>query len=134
MPASWPLWPPKANTRPEPDADWRRRFLERREADLAALDRLAADLQARQAVHASHAEQDRALPPDPTNSLTPRLDALIALLDGADLEALDVHQALRPLLPAGTAATPLDEAMAALDFPTALHLCRQLRATLEART
>ena len=54
-----------------------------------------------------------------------------ALLDGADLEALEVHQALQGQLPAEPAAE-LDAAMTALDFPTALTLCRRLRATLEA--
>jgi signal transduction histidine kinase/CheY-like chemotaxis protein len=113
----------------EPDPDWRRRFLERRQADLASLDRLAADLSARQAVHASHAEQDR---PAPASGLSQRLDALTALLDGADLEALEVYQALQGQLPA-QAAAELDAAMTALDFSTALTLCRRLRATLEAR-
>ncbi|MDR7268865.1 signal transduction histidine kinase/CheY-like chemotaxis protein [Pelomonas saccharophila] len=118
----------------QPDEDWRRRFLERRQADLAALDRLAADLHARQALHDHHAEQDRPGPPD---SLPQRLDKLAELLDGADLEALDVHQGLRePLRHAADedTATALDAAMEALDFGTALTLCHRLRTTLEART
>jgi len=116
-----------------PDDDWRHRFLERRQADLAALDRLAADLSARQAVHALHAEQDR---PVPTGSLAQRLDTLTTLLDGADLEALDAHQALRPQLNGETDAdttAALDAAMTSLDFGTALTLCRRVRAALEAR-
>ena len=116
-----------------PDDDWRRRFLERRQADLAALDRLAADLATRQALHALHMEPAR---PAPSGSLAQRLDTLAQLLDGADLEALDAHQALRPLLSdeANTdAAAALDAAMTSLDFGTALTLCRQVRATLENR-
>ncbi len=111
-----------------PDQDWRRRFLERREADLAALDRLAADLAARQAVHDHHDAQQHPVAP---SDLGQRLDALAALLDGADLEALDAYQALRAQLPVDTVA-PLDAAMADLDFATALALCRRLRTTLEA--
>ncbi|MGM9483813.1 response regulator [Roseateles sp. NT4] len=114
----------------EPNDDWRRRFLERRQADLAALDRLAADLQARQAVHDHHAEQDR---PAPTGSLAQRLDRLAELLDGADLEALDVHQSLREGMPNEDATAELDAAMSALDFSTALTLCRRLRTSLEAQ-
>jgi len=117
-----------------PDEDWRRRFLERRQADLAALDRLAADLHARQAVHDAHAEQDR---PGPPGSLFQSLDRLAELLDGADLEALDVHQGLRGRLPDEAdedTAAALDAAMDALDFGTALTLCHRLRTTLEART
>ncbi|HEY8877749.1 MAG TPA: response regulator [Roseateles sp.] len=117
-----------------PDEDWRRRFLERRQADLAALDRLAADLQARQALHDRLAEEDR---PSAPGSLAQRVGSLAELLDGADLEALDVHQGLRERLQkeadADTAAA-LDSAMETLDFNTALALCRRLRTTLEART
>ncbi|MBL8279666.1 MAG: response regulator [Pelomonas sp.] len=111
-----------------PDPDWRRRFLARREADLAALDRLAADLATRQALHERHAREAR---PATAMPLAQQLDAFTDLLDGADLEALEAHEALRPQLPADVAA-PLDVAMAELDFATASALCRRLRATLEA--
>ena len=111
-----------------PDEDWRRRFLERRQADLAALDRLAADLSTRQAVHDSHAEQDR---PAPVGSLAQRVAALAELLEGSDLAALDAHAALRSELPPDAAAA-IEAAISALDFDTALTLCRRLRATLEA--
>ncbi|MCY4754223.1 response regulator [Pelomonas aquatica] len=108
----------------QPDDDWRHRFLERRRADLAALDRLAADL-------AAHESLPAAPPPEaPAGSLAARLDQLIELLDGADLEALDRHAALRDQLPQPR-ATALDTAMAALDFGAALALCRELRALLE---
>ncbi|KQV89652.1 hypothetical protein ASC91_13790 [Pelomonas sp. Root1237] len=117
-----------------PDEDWRRRFLERRQADLAALDRLAADLHARQALHDDLAEQQRPAAP---GSLAQHVDALAELLDGADLAALDFHQGLRERLrqkgDEGT-VTALDSAMEALDFGTALTLCRRLRTTLEAPT
>lgn len=113
----------------DPGPDWRRRFLARREADLAALDRLAADLAAREALYARHAEADRPAPP--ASPLMQKLDAFKALLDGADLEALDAHEALRGHLPPDFAA-PLEDAMAALDFPAASALCRRLRTTLEA--
>jgi signal transduction histidine kinase/DNA-binding NarL/FixJ family response regulator len=112
-----------------PDAAWRQRFLEQRQADLAALDRLAADLHARQAVQALHAET---APPSPPQALRDRLDALAELLAGSDLEALEAHQALRPHLPPAT-ADALDDAMSALDFNQALALCHQVRATLEPR-
>ncbi|HEY1130131.1 MAG TPA: response regulator [Roseateles sp.] len=111
------------------DTDWHRRFLARREADLAALDRLAAALQARQASHDEHAVT---VSPASPGTLAHQLDALAALLDGADLEALDAYEALHPQLPAAT-AVPLAAAMAVLDFPAALSLCRQLRDTLEVR-
>ncbi|MBV8034859.1 response regulator [Roseateles sp.] len=114
----------------QPSPEWHRRFLERREADLAALDRFGAALLARQAQQDDPTGVETA--PAPPGQLAQRLDALTTLLDGADLEALDAHQALRPLLPADTVA-PLDTAMAALDFPAALSLCQQLRATLEAQ-
>ncbi|WP_457422475.1 response regulator [Roseateles sp. P5_E7] len=103
------------------DADWQRRFLERRTADLAALDRLAADLSAHPPLPAT---------PAPPGSLGERLDALAELLAGSDLEALDAHEALRAQLPP-QADAPLHEAMSSLDFGTALTLCRELRATLE---
>ena len=112
-----------------PDAGWQQRFLDRRQADLAALDRLAADLHARQALQALHAGS--AAPPPP-EALGERLDAFAELLAGSDLEALDAHQALRPQLPPET-ADALDDAMSALDFKQALTLCRQVRAALEAR-
>jgi CheY-like chemotaxis protein/nitrogen-specific signal transduction histidine kinase len=109
-----------------PDADWRQRFLLRRDADLAALDRLAGQLQT--------------APPAPTppvtGSLTDHLAALGQLLAGSDLEALDVHEALRPQLRGALDAhtnTALDAAIATLDFGTALALCEQACATLEAR-
>ncbi len=112
-----------------PDPDWRQRFLERRQVDLAALDRLAATLNARQAVQALHATAGT--PPAP-GTLAERLAALAELLAGSDLAALDAHDALRPQLPPGAAAA-LDAAMAALDFDTALALCRELLATQEPR-
>ena len=113
---------------PDTDADWRQRFLARREADLAALDRLAADLAARQALHDA-----LTVPPASAGLPLPqRLEALTALLDGADLEALDAHQALRAELPTDIAAN-LDAAMAQLDFPNAAVLCRRCLATLEAK-
>jgi len=107
-----------------PDADWQRRFEERRRADLGALDRFAADLTAAQAPSAQPPE------PAPPGSLAQRLDALAELLDGADLAALDAHAALRAQLPPDAAAA-LDAAMASLDFQAALALCRDLRAPLE---
>ncbi|MDR7334930.1 signal transduction histidine kinase/DNA-binding response OmpR family regulator/HPt (histidine-containing phosphotransfer) domain-containing protein [Kinneretia asaccharophila] len=112
-----------------PDAAWRQRFLQRRDADLAALDRLAAHL---------HAESRPAAAPPPraTGTVAERLDALAHLLAGSDLEALDVHEALRPqlrgALDARTAAA-LDAAIATLDFGAALVLCKQARAMLEAQ-
>ncbi|MFT7774948.1 response regulator [Roseateles sp.] len=109
------------------DTDWHRRFLARREADLAALDRLAATLQARHAPH-----DGPPVAPAAPGTFAHQLDAFVALLDGADLEALDAHEALHPVLPPDIAA-PLSAAMATLDFPTALDLCRQLRATLEVQ-
>jgi HPt (histidine-containing phosphotransfer) domain-containing protein len=109
-----------------PDADWQRRFLACRDADLAALDRLCSHLSARPALAAAPPS------PAPPDSLADHLDALAELLAGSDLEALDAHEALRPELPPDTRA-PLDEAMAALDFTTALTLCRDLRSTLEPR-
>ncbi|MCF8207640.1 MAG: response regulator [Methylotenera sp.] len=112
----------------DPGPDWRRRFLARREADLAALDRLAADLAAREALYARHAEADSPTPP--ASPLAQKLDAFKALLDGADLEALEAHEALRAHLPRDF-AEPLEDAMEALDFPAASALCRRLRATLE---
>lgn len=109
-----------------PDDEWRRRFLACRQADLAALDRLAANLH-------DHppppGEPDHAARP---GSLVDGLDALAELLAGSDLAALELHQALRPQLPAET-ATDLDDAMSLLDFPHALALCRRIRATLEPR-
>lgn len=111
----------------DPDPDWRQRFLARRQADLAALDRLAADLATRQALHERHDRADRPA----ASPLAQRLEALTQLLDGADLEALDAHQALRAELPEAI-RTPLDGAMAQLDFTTASALCRQVRASLEA--
>ncbi len=111
----------------DPDPDWRQRFLARRQADLAALDRLAADLATRQALHERHDRADR----PGASPLAQRLEALTQLLDGADLEALDAHQALRAELP-DTVRDPLDGAMAQLDFTTASALCRQVRASLEA--
>ena len=110
----------------DPDADWRQRFLARRQADLAALDRLAADLATRQALRAQHDLADRPA----ATPLAERLDALLRLLDGADLEALDAHQALRAELPEA-AHGPLDAAMARLDFAAASACCRQLRASME---
>ncbi len=113
-----------------PDDDWRQRFLARRDADLAALDRLAAGLSASHGPHAPVNGPQDASP----GSLAERLQALAALLDGADLEALDAHQRLRADLQreAGAdAGAALDAAMAALDFDTALTLCRRLSATLE---
>ncbi|WP_165917521.1 response regulator [Roseateles saccharophilus] len=108
----------------QPDDDWQRRFLERRRADLAALDRLAANLAAR-------ATPPVAPPPEaPAGSLAARLERLVELLDGADLEALDCHAALREQLPQPHAAA-LDAAIATLDFGRALTLCRELRAMLE---
>jgi signal transduction histidine kinase/CheY-like chemotaxis protein len=104
------------------DDDWQRRFHVRRETDLTALDRLAAGL-------AAHAPP-LSLPPAEPGSLAARLDGLIELLAGADLDALDRHAALRPLLPPDRAA-PLEAAVCALDFGRALTLCRELRATLE---
>ena len=68
----------------------------------------------------------------PPGSLADHLDTLAELLAGSDLEALDAHEALRSALPPET-RVPLDEAMAALDFTTALTLCHDLRATLEHR-
>jgi len=106
-----------------PDADWQRRFLERLAADLATLDRLAAELSTRPPVPAA---------PFSPGNLADRLDALAELLAGSDLEALDAHEALRPQLPPHADA-PLQAAMSSLDFDTALTLCRQLRATLEPR-
>ena len=106
-----------------PDADWRRRFLERREVDLAALDRLAAHL---------HQPSDDAAPagsPAAPDSLAAQLDALAELLSGSDLAALDIHAALRPQLPPEPGAA-LDAAMSALDFGAALAVCHQLRASL----
>jgi signal transduction histidine kinase/DNA-binding response OmpR family regulator len=111
----------------DPDPDWRQRFLARRQADLAALDRLAADLAARDALHERHALQDRPA----AAPLALRLDALMGLLDGADLEALDAHQALQAELPQDVKAE-LDAAMARLDFAGASQLCGRLRASLEA--
>ena len=105
----------------QPDADWQRRFLERRTADLAALDRLAAELSTRPPTPAAIS---------PPGSLADRLDALAELLAGSDLEALEVHEALRALVPP-QADAPLHAAMSSLDFGTALTLCRQLRVTLE---
>jgi signal transduction histidine kinase/DNA-binding response OmpR family regulator/HPt (histidine-containing phosphotransfer) domain-containing protein len=100
-------------------ADWHARFQACRQTDIAALDRLAARLQ----------------PPEPSappiaqagdaSALTPRLAALAELLAGSDLAALDAHQALRTDLPP-SARPPLDAAMAALDFNTALALCHNL--------
>jgi len=110
-----------------PAADWQCRFDARRRADLAALDQLAAQLQA---PHAPPAAADA--PAAPQEDLAQRLDRLARLLAGSDLDALDLHQALRPHLPPPTGAA-LDEAMAALDFDAALSLCRDLRATLEPR-
>jgi len=104
------------------DDDWQRRFLVRRETDLAALDRLATHL----AAHAPPPTPELAEP----GSLAARLDSLIELLDGADLDALECHAALRPQLPPDRAAA-LDAAVTALDFGRALALCRELRATLE---
>jgi len=109
-----------------PDAEWQRRFVERRDADLAALDRLAAQL------HAPASPAATPSAPLPPASLCESLDALASLLAGSDLEAIDLHQALRPQLPP-SAGTALDAAMAALDFDAALTLCRDLRANLEAR-
>ena len=106
-------------------SDWQRRFLERRTADLAALDRLAADLSA-----SASAPADLIPATAPSESLALRLDMLAELLAGSDLEALEVHEALRPQLPPHAAA-PLQAAMNSLDFATALALCRELRATLE---
>ena len=111
----------------EPDPDWRQRFLARRQADLAALDRLAADLAVREALHQ---QADRPAPP-PAAPMARRLAALTQLLDGADLEALDAYQALRADLP-DPVRTPLDRAMAQLDFSAASALCRQWVASLEA--
>ncbi|MCE4554891.1 response regulator [Roseateles cellulosilyticus] len=105
-----------------PDDEWRRRFLERREADLAALDRFAADLTAGRQPPPELAAAD-------ASSLAAKLDVLIDRLAGSDLEALDLHQALRQQLQDARAAR-LDEAMALLDFDRALDLCRQLRTTL----
>jgi signal transduction histidine kinase/CheY-like chemotaxis protein len=105
------------------DDDWRRRFLVRRETDLAALDRLAVNLVA-------HAPATSSPAPAEPGSLAARLDSLIELLDGADLDALESHAALHPLLPPDRAA-PLDAAVMALDFGRALTLCRELRAKLE---
>jgi len=113
-----------------PDDDWRRRFLERRQADLAALDRLAADLTTRLAGPAAGAGFDATAPAGA--SLAQRVDALMLLLEGSDLAALDAHAALRAELPPDTNAAALDAAVAALDFDTALTLCHRLRATLEA--
>jgi signal transduction histidine kinase/CheY-like chemotaxis protein len=106
------------------DVDWQRRFLERRTADLAALDRLAADLAA-----SASAPADLVQTTAPPGSLALRLDMLAELLAGSDLEALEVHEALRPQLPPH-ADTALQAAMNSLDFATALALCRELRATL----
>jgi signal transduction histidine kinase/DNA-binding response OmpR family regulator/HPt (histidine-containing phosphotransfer) domain-containing protein len=111
----------------EPDPDWRQRFLARRQADLAALDRLAADLAVREALHQ---QADRPAPAS-APPLARRLAALTQLLDGADLEALDAYQALRADLPEPL-RTPLDTAMAQLDFAVASALCRQWSASLEA--
>ncbi|RTL44005.1 MAG: response regulator [Burkholderiales bacterium] len=111
----------------EPDPDWRQRFLARREADLAALDRLAADLAVRDALHQQGNRPDR---PE-SDSLPRRLAALTQLLDGADLEALDTYQGLRAELPEPLHAA-LDAAMAQLDFATASALCRELTSSLEA--
>jgi signal transduction histidine kinase/CheY-like chemotaxis protein/HPt (histidine-containing phosphotransfer) domain-containing protein len=114
-----------------PDPDWQRRFLERRQADLAALDRFAADLGARQALDALHA---RPRQPAAPGSLGDRLDGLAELLAGADLEALDTYSVLLPQLRGSVdtaAATALDAAMSSLDFDRALALCRQLRGMLE---
>ncbi|MBI3349449.1 MAG: hypothetical protein HY020_19840 [Burkholderiales bacterium] len=72
----------------------------------------------------------------PPGSFAEQLDALAGLLDGADLDALDTHKALRRQLHGETdadTATALDAAMTALDFDTALMLCRRVRATLEPR-
>jgi signal transduction histidine kinase/CheY-like chemotaxis protein len=110
------------------DDDWQRRFSERRHVDLAALDRLAANLSAR--LPPPPAPPPAATPAATPGSLAAQLDRLMLLLDGADLEALDTHTALRPQLPAPHAAA-LDAAMAALDFSHALTLCRTLRDTLE---
>jgi HPt (histidine-containing phosphotransfer) domain-containing protein len=109
-----------------PDADWQRRFLECREVDLAALDRLCAHLSSPVAPAAEP------LQPAPPGSLADHLDTLADLLAGSDLEALDAHEALRSELPPEV-RVPLDDAMAALDFTTALTLCHDLRATLEPR-
>ena len=116
----------------EISAEWRQRFLARRQADLAALDRLAADLQARPGLHHGAADglQARRMPGQAPTELRQKLDALAELLDGADLEALEAHQSIRQQLPADVAAA-LDAAMATLDFPAALALCRQFRDTLE---
>jgi CheY-like chemotaxis protein len=115
---------------PGPDDDWRQRFLQRRQADLAALDQLCASLGADLAARRSlQAGLDERAPAPPAADLRHRLGDLIELLDGADLEALDLHAALRGQLPRD-AVGPLDEALAVLDFNTALHLCRELRATL----
>ena len=110
----------------ETDADWQRRFLERRDADLAALDRLCA--------HLSSRLPPALAPPAPPlrGGLADHLDTFAELLAGSDLEALDAHEALRPELPPDARAA-LDEAMAALDFTTALTLCNDLRASLERR-
>jgi signal transduction histidine kinase/CheY-like chemotaxis protein len=111
-----------------PDAAWRQRFLQRRDADLATLDRLAAHLQA----------ESRAAPKPPrtVGTVTERLGTLAQLLAGSDLEALDVHEALRPQLRGALdahAAAALDAAIATLDFGAALALCEQARAVLESR-
>ena len=114
----------------EADPDWRRRFLARRQADLATLDRLAAELQARQPDPGSPGLAEA--PPSLDSGLQAGLNGLIALLDGADLQALDDYQALRPALPSEAVAA-LDAAMAQLDFPAALALCQQLACPLEGR-
>lgn len=120
-----------------PDQDWQRRFLERRHADLAALDRLAAKLSGRHAAPVGlravspAPSAAGAAPPTPLGSLAVQLQRLIDLLDGADLEALDCHAALRPGLPQPQ-ADALDQAMAALDFDRAALLCHELLGTLAA--
>ncbi|RZL37765.1 MAG: response regulator [Rubrivivax sp.] len=113
------------------DADWQRRFIARRDADLAALDRLAADLHTCQPDAATAVAPAAALPPPlAPGGLDDHLDTLAGLLAGSDLEAIDLHQALRAQLPS-PAREALDSAMAALDFDAALTLCRALRTQPE---
>ncbi len=69
-----------------------------------------------------------------TTTLALELATLHRLLEQADMQALDVHERLHAsFAPAlGDELQPLDDAMAALDFPRALALCASLREHLTA--
>ncbi|WP_394473021.1 response regulator [Roseateles sp. DC23W] len=117
-----------------PDADWRQRFVQRRDADLDALDRLAGRLLHRPSPPAMPPATSSATAPVVADTLATGLETLATLLAGSDLEALDVHAALHPqlqrALDASTAAA-LEAAIGSLDFGTAIALCERARATLE---